>query len=64
MNISFVNLLLLLWMWGRENFWYREIYPYGLNDNVKKVGNISAKNNDNIVVWSVFNNQKRKFRKR
>ena len=28
----------------REAFWYRElctIYPYGLNDNVKKFGNVS-----------------------
>lgn len=29
---------------SREEFWYRElcsVYPYGLNDNVYKVGNIS-----------------------
>ena len=28
----------------REEYWYKElksIYPYGLNDNVRKVGNIS-----------------------
>ena len=29
----------------REDYWYRElnsIYPYGLNDNVKKFGDISG----------------------
>ena len=29
----------------REEFWYRElcsVYPYGLNDNVKGVGNVSS----------------------
>ena len=49
----------------REEYWYKElksIYPYGLNDNVKKVGNISK--NKGIVVWTLFNKQTRKFRKR
>ena len=35
----------------REEYWYKElasIYPYGLNDNVKKVGNISKKGTENI----------------
>ena len=30
----------------REEYWYKElatIYPYGLNNNVKNVGNISTK---------------------
>ena len=49
----------------REEYWYKElksIYPYGLNDNVRKVGNISK--NKGIVVWTLFNKQTRKFRKR
>ena len=51
----------------REEYWYKElatIYPYGLNDNVKKVGNISKKGTENIVVWSLFNKRQRKFKKR
>ena len=51
----------------REDYWYRElgtIYPYGLNDNVKRIGNISKSNNKGIVVWTLFNKQKRKFRRR
>ena len=50
----------------REAFWYRElctIYPYGLNDNVKKFGNVS-KIRLNRIVYSLFNKQPRKFRKR
>ena len=30
----------------REEYWYRElctVYPYGLNDNVKGVGNVSSR---------------------
>ena len=33
---------------SREEFWYKElvsIYPYGLNDNVKQLGNVSKKLN-------------------
>ena len=36
-------------------------YPYGLNDNVRGVGNIS-KIKDNVVVFTLFNKHKRKFR--
>ena len=42
----------------REEYWYKElatIYPYGLNDNVKNLGNISKKGTENVVVWSLFN---------
>ena len=38
-------------------------YPYGLNDNVRKVGNIS-KCKYEIVVNTLFHKQTRKFRKR
>ena len=50
----------------REEFWYRElctIYPYGLNDNVKGVGNVS-KSDDELIVYALFNKSERKFRKR
>jgi len=41
---------------SRENFWMRElktIQPYGLNDNVRSVGNIT-KLPEEPVVWSFF----------
>ena len=41
----------------REEFWIRELktaYPYGLNDNIRGVGNIS-KQNDELIVWKFFN---------
>ena len=50
----------------REDYWYRELctlYPYGLNDNVRGVGNLS-KCGHNIVVHTLFNKHQRKFRKR
>ena len=50
----------------REDYWCRELctfYPYGLNDNVRKVGNIS-KCKDEIVVNTLFHKQTHKFRKR
>ena len=50
----------------REDYWCRElctVYPYGLNDNVRKVGNIS-KCSQEIVVKMLFNKQPRKYRKR
>ena len=50
----------------REDFWYRElctVYPYGLNDNVRRVGNVS-KQGPNIVVHTLFNRQHRKSKKR
>ena len=51
----------------REEYWYKElatIYPYGLNDNIKNLGNVSMKGTENIVVWSLFNKKPRKFTKR
>ena len=51
----------------REEYWYKElatIHPYGLNDNVKNLGNVSKKGTENIVVWSFFNKKPRKFTKR
>ena len=50
----------------REDYWCRELctfYPYGLNDNVRRVGNIS-KCKEELVVNKLFNKQQRKFRKR
>ena len=52
----------------REDYWCRELctfYPYGLNDNVRGVGNISKmKGQGQLVVNTVFNRNKRKFRVR
>ena len=45
----------------REEYWYKElatIYPYGLNDNVRRVVNISKKGIDNTVVWALFNKKR------
>lgn len=40
----------------REEYWYEDtVYPYGLNDNVKNLCNISKKDIENVVVWSLFN---------
>ena len=44
----------------REEYWYRElctVYPYGLNDNVKGVGNMSSRSDDGLVVYELFNKQ-------
>ena len=41
----------------REDYWCRELctfYPYGLNDNVRKVGNIS-KRKDELVINTLLN---------
>ena len=49
----------------REDYWCRELctyYPYGLNDNVRGVGNISKK--PGLVVNELFNRRGIKFRKR
>ena len=49
----------------REDYWCRELctyYPYGLNDNVRGVGNISKQ--PGLVVNALFNKRSRKFRKR
>ena len=46
---------------SREDFWMRElktIQPYGLNDNVRSVGNIS-KLPEEPVVWSFFHRHSR-----
>ena len=51
----------------REQYWYRELnckYPYGLNDNVQDIGNVSKGNNDSIVIWNLFNNTTCKFPKK
>ena len=52
----------------REDFWIRElgsIYPNGLNDNVKGLGNISTLvDKDNLIVYSLFHKHKRKYRNR
>ena len=50
----------------REDFWYRElctVYPYGLNYNVRKVGNV-LKCGPVLVVHTLFNRQLWKLRKR
>ena len=39
------------------------VSPYGLNDNVRGVGNVS-KSNERLIVYTLFNKQKRTFRKR
>ena len=52
---------------NREEFWYKElcsVYPYGLNDNVCKVGNVSRKLEQGLVVYCLFNRQPRKYRVR
>ena len=49
----------------REDYWCRELctyYPYGLNDNVRGIGNISKQHG--LVVYTLFNRRQRKFRKR
>ena len=49
----------------KEDYWCRELctyYPYGLNDNVRGVGNISKK--PELVVNTLFHKRDRKFRKR
>ena len=49
----------------REDYWCRELctyYPYGLNDNVRGIGNVSKK--PGLVVNELFNRRDRRFRKR
>ena len=49
----------------REDYWCRELctyYPYGLNDNVRGVGNISKQHG--LAVHTLFHKRPRKFRKR
>ena len=50
-----------------EEFWYKElgsIYPYGLNDNVKQLGNVSQKIERGLVMYSLFNKHECKFHNR
>ena len=52
---------------AREEFWYKElgtIYPYGLNDNVRHIGNMSKMTGNNLIVYSLFNKQTTAVRKR
>ena len=40
----------------REEYWYKElrsIYPYGLNDNVRGLGNVSRKIGQGIVMYII-----------
>ena len=50
----------------RERFWMLElatVYPYGLNDRLQHVGNISSSNvHSNINVFNLFNRHKRRKR--
>ena len=51
----------------REEYWYREIcsiYPYGLNDNVRRVGNVSKMIGNGLNIYSLFNKQYHKSRRR
>ena len=51
----------------REEYWYRElctVFPYGLNDNVRGLGNVSGKVHENLVVYTLFNKLERKYKKR
>ena len=51
----------------REEYWYKElctIYPYGLNDNVRGLGNVSRKMGQGIVIYTLFNRQTHKYHKR
>ena len=48
----------------REEFWMRELctlYPYGLNDKLHSVGNLSQLDKD-AVIWRFFNSHHRKRR--
>ena len=51
----------------REEYWYRElctVFPYGLNDNVRGLGNVSGKVNEDLVVYALFNKLERKYKRR
>ena len=50
---------------GRERFWMLElgtVYPYGLNDRLQSVGNVSKNLKNNINVFSLLNKHKRRKR--
>ena len=49
----------------KRDYWCRELcmyYPYGLNDNIRGIGNISKK--PGLVINQLFNRRDKKFRKR
>ena len=49
----------------REDYWMRElctVWPYGLNDNVSGVGNVSSKYTDIDNIMSLFNKNTRRHR--
>ena len=49
----------------RERFWMLElgtVYPYGLNDRLQSVGNVSKNLKNNINVFSLLNKHKRRKR--
>ena len=49
----------------REEYWYKElcsVYPYGLNDNVTGLGNVSRKLGQGVIIYTLFNKHPRKFR--
>ena len=56
-------------MRGSTSHWWlgmscpNTLVSYGLNDNVRGVGNVS-KSDERLIVYTLFNKQKRKFRKR
>ena len=40
------------------------MYPYGLNDNVKGVGNMSSRSEtDDLIVYTLFHKHERKYKK-
>ena len=52
---------------AREEFRYKElgsVYPYGLNDNVRGIDNVSKKWNSNLVVYALFHKHPRRYQKR
>jgi len=45
---------------GCRELW--TVYPYGLNDSVKGVGNVSKKSEgDELIVYTLFKKHDRKF---
>lgn len=52
----------------REEYWCRvlcTVYPYGLNDNVRGVENVSKRNEGNkLNVYTLFHKHDRKYKKR
>ena len=48
----------------RQELMHVSIYLYGLNDNIRNLGNASKKLSQGLVIYSLFNRQRRKFRNR